>query len=156
MKWRNVIWQKDVEIWPGKWRWKMASNIAFTFIENLPKSFLLSIHTSSLSLSWSHNLFKKMDRQRPLFRLFSVFWNKQYNFYNKSMWKMTFHTAPGFEPTISRTWVVSHNHKTRAPVLSSHNRSHILFLFLQLTLTQAHNLSVSACIERTKSLFLSS
>ena len=28
-----------------------------------------------------------MGHPRPLFRLFSVFSNKQYNFYNKSMWK---------------------------------------------------------------------
>ena len=30
-----------------------------------------------------------MGQPRPLFRLFSVFSNKQYNFYNKSMWKMS-------------------------------------------------------------------
>ena len=28
------------------------------------------------------------------------------------------YTAPGFEPTTSQTWVVSHNHSTRAPALS--------------------------------------
>ena len=33
--------------------------------------------------------FKKMGHPRPLFRLFSVFSNKQYNSYNKSMWKMS-------------------------------------------------------------------
>ena len=32
--------------------------------------------------------------------LFSVFPNKHYNFYNKSMWKMSIlYTAPGFKPT---------------------------------------------------------
>ena len=31
----------------------------------------------------------QMGQSRPLFRLFSVFSNKQYNFYNKSMWKMS-------------------------------------------------------------------
>ena len=31
--------------------------------------------------------FKKMGQPRPLFRLFSVFSNKHYNFYNKYMWK---------------------------------------------------------------------
>ena len=32
---------------------------------------------------------KKIGQPRPLFRLFSVFSNKQYNSYNKSMWKMS-------------------------------------------------------------------
>ena len=39
-------------------------------------------------------------------------------FYNKSMWKNVMpiqYMAAGFEPTTSPTWVVSHNHKTRAP-----------------------------------------
>ena len=31
--------------------------------------------------------FKKKGQPWPLFRLFSVFSNKQYNFYNKYMWK---------------------------------------------------------------------
>ena len=29
-----------------------------------------------------------MDQPRPLFRLFLVFSNKHYNFYNKYMWKI--------------------------------------------------------------------
>ena len=36
-------------------------------------------------LSWQSNFFLKMDQPRPLFRLFSVFSNKQYKFYNNSM-----------------------------------------------------------------------
>ena len=56
-------------------------------------------------------LFFKMGQPRPLFRLFSVFSNKQYNFYNKYMWKMSIqYTVPGFEPTTFGTWVSSHNH----------------------------------------------
>ena len=42
-----------------------------------------------------------MGLPRPIFRLFSVFSNKQYNFYNKLMWKNVMsiqYTAPGFEP----------------------------------------------------------
>ena len=43
---------------------------------------------------------------------------KQYNFYNRSMWKNVMSTqcmAKGFKPTTSRTWVITHNHQTRAP-----------------------------------------
>ena len=41
----------------------------------------------------------------PLFRLFLVVSNKQYNFDNKSMWKMSIqYMAPGFEPMTSWTW----------------------------------------------------
>ena len=59
--------------------------------------------------------FKKMGQPRPLFRLFSVvFSNKhQFNFYNKSKSKKfnsIQYTAPGFEPTTSRSWVISNNH----------------------------------------------
>ena len=34
-----------------------------------------------------HLFLKKMGQPRPLFRLFSIFSNKHYNFYNKYMWK---------------------------------------------------------------------
>ena len=53
-----------------------------------------------------------MGQPKPLFHLFSIFSSIQYNFYSKSMWKnvMSIHyTVPGFEPTTSKTWVVSHN-----------------------------------------------
>ena len=57
----------------------------------------------------------------PLFRLLSVFSNKQYNIYNKSMWKMSIqYTALRFKPTTNQTWVVTHNHWTRAPAWSKH------------------------------------
>ena len=59
-----------------------------------------------------------MGQPRPLFRLFSVFSNKQYNFYNKSVWIKVMsiqYPAPGFEPMTFGTWVSSHNHQTRAP-----------------------------------------
>ena len=57
-----------------------------------------------------------MGQPWPLFHLFSVFSNKQYNFYNKSMWKMSIqYMVPGFEPTTFGTCVSSHNHYTRAP-----------------------------------------
>ena len=52
----------------------------------------------------------KMGQPRPLFHLFLVFINKQYNFYYKSMWKNVMsiqYTAPGFEPTSFGTWVSS-------------------------------------------------
>ena len=57
---------------------------------------------------------EKMGQPRPLFCLFSVFSIKQYNFYNRSIWKnvqVTIqYTAPGFEPTTLLTWIVTHNH----------------------------------------------
>ena len=37
--------------------------------------------------------FFNMGRPRSLFRLFSVFSKKQYKFYNKSMWKMSFSSS---------------------------------------------------------------
>ena len=44
----------------------------------------------------------KMGQPRPIFRLFSVFSNKQYIFYNKLLLKMSIqYTALGFEPTTS-------------------------------------------------------
>ena len=57
------------------------------------------------------SFFRKMELW-PLFHLFLVFPNKQYNSYNKSMWKNVKsiqYIALGFEPTTSQTWVVSHN-----------------------------------------------
>ena len=52
---------------------------------------------------------------------FIYFWslsNRKYNFYNKSMFKMSIRNkAPGFEPTTFRTRVVTYNHKTGAPGL---------------------------------------
>ena len=43
-----------------------------------------------------------MGQPRSLFGLFSVFSNKKYNFYNKSMWKnvqvFIQYTVPGFKP----------------------------------------------------------
>ena len=55
-------------------------------------SFFLLLYVSSFLFS--------MGQRRPLFRLFLVFSNKHYNFYNKSMWKMSIqYTVPGFEPT---------------------------------------------------------
>ena len=45
-----------------------------------------------------------MGQPRPLFRLFLVFSNKRYNFYNKSMWKNVHLVyGAGLEPTTSRT-----------------------------------------------------
>ena len=53
-----------------------------------------------------------------LFYLFLVLSNKQYNFFNKSMWKMSIrYTSLMFEPITSWTWVISHNNLTRAPAL---------------------------------------
>ena len=63
--------------------------------------------------------FKKWSNPGLFFIYFRSFSNKhQYNFYNKSMWKNVNsiqYTVPGFEPTTSRSWVISHNHYTRAP-----------------------------------------
>ena len=53
-----------------------------------------------------------MDQPRPLFRLFLVFSNKQYNFTTKSMWKMSC-TSSILKPMTSHTWAVSHNQQTK-------------------------------------------
>ena len=53
-----------------------------------------------------------MGQPQPLF-LFSVFLNKQYNFYNRSILKSVIsiqYTAPEIEPTTFWTWDASHNH----------------------------------------------
>ena len=59
-------------------------------------------------------IFLNRGQPQPLFCLFSVFSNKQYNFYNKSMWKnvqMSIqYTGPVFKPTTFWTWVITHNH----------------------------------------------
>ena len=65
-------------------------------------------------------LFQKNGPTPASFLFISVFSNKQYNFYNKSMWKNVKsiqYMALGFEPMTSRTWVVSHNHLTKASAL---------------------------------------
>ena len=70
-------------------------------------------HTSTKSGLFS-SLFKKMCQPRPLFRLFSVFSNKQYTFYNKLMWKMSIqYLVLGFEFTTFGLWASSFNHWTR-------------------------------------------
>ena len=57
-----------------------------------------------------------MGQPLPLFRLYLVFSNKQYNFYNKSMRKMPIqNTAQGFKPTTSRTWVITNTTRPGLP-----------------------------------------
>ena len=52
----------------------------------------------------------KMGQPRALLLLFMVFSNKQYHYYNNVKNVMSIqYTVPWFEPTISWTWVVSHN-----------------------------------------------
>ena len=52
--------------------------------------------------------FKKMGQPQPLFVYFRSFQaNKQYNV--KNVMNIQY-TVPGFKPTTSQTWVVSHNH----------------------------------------------
>ena len=83
---------------------KRVENVLLALYDNSGQSYKASLMVRIL----------KMRRPRPLFRLFSVFSNKQYKFYNKSMLKNVQvsiqYTAPGFEPTTSRTWVFTHNH----------------------------------------------
>ena len=69
----------------------------------------------SLRVSWT-SIQKSLEMGQPglffvYFRCFQT--NIKYNFYNKSMWKNVNsiqYTAPGFEPTTSQSWVISHNH----------------------------------------------
>ena len=53
-----------------------------------------------------------MGQPGPLFCFIFGLSNKQYIFYNKSMWKnvqiFIQYTVPGFEPTTLWTWVVTH------------------------------------------------
>ena len=57
-----------------------------------------------------------MGQPLPLFRLYLVFSNKQYNFYNKSIRKMPIqNTAQGFKPTTSRTWVITNTTRPGLP-----------------------------------------
>ena len=59
-----------------------------------------------------------MGHPRPLYRLFLVFSNKHYNFWQNIIWKLSIqHAVLGFEPAISRTRVSSRNHKNRASTL---------------------------------------
>ena len=46
--------------------------------------------------------------------------------------------APGFEPTNFQTWVITHNHKTRAPTLYR--------FFVSLFISLSHNRSLSQCL----------
>ena len=56
-----------------------------SFTSTLPhKKFLHSRENKR-----NKTFFKKNGHTRPLFLLFLVFPNKQYNFYNKTMWKMS-------------------------------------------------------------------
>ena len=88
------------------WFWKQ---LLVCFIESIAEEALVSKYLDRALLLKS--FFKRMGQPRPLFRLFLVFPNKQFNFYNESMWKMSIqYMAPGFEPTTVQTWVVSHNH----------------------------------------------
>ena len=72
--------------------------------------------TLKLSVEWTEPMkrgefYLKWANPGLLLFLFLVFSNKQYNFYSKSMWKMSIqYMVPGFEPMTSRAWVVTHNH----------------------------------------------
>ena len=59
---------------------------------------------------------EKDENKRKRGRDWPIFLKKQYNFYYKSMWKMS--CSQGCEPMTSQTWVVSHNHYTRDPPLA--------------------------------------
>ena len=62
--------------------------------------------------NWNFSfIFYKMGQPRPLFRLFSVFSNKQYIFSTNQCEKISIqYMALGFKPTTFRTWVVTRNH----------------------------------------------
>ena len=53
-------------------------------------NFIISLQWMEVSNNFAQPCEATLDvkgQPRPLFRLFFVFSNKQYNFYNKSMWK---------------------------------------------------------------------
>ena len=70
------------------------------------------VKDSETASGWVPPLVFKSGPTRPLFRLFSVFSNKQYIFTTTNQCeKMSIqYTTPRFEPTTFRTWVVTHNH----------------------------------------------
>ena len=81
----------------------------------------------------------QMGHHRPLFHLFRLF-KQTLQFYNLKMWKVSIqYMVLGFEPMAFRTWLTSHNHKTRAPardigvtkkaiVLHSMHQLNVLFI----------------------------
>ena len=86
-----------------------------------------------------NNLFK-MGQPRPLFRLFLVLSNNQYNFYNNQCEKMFIqYTAPGFEPTTSQTWIVTHNHLSRAP---AHPKTIFVGALIEWLLLETRNVEI--------------
>ena len=88
-------------------------NISFWnyyFFRNVWCFILVVKGTCDPEIESQPQFFKKMDQPRPLFWLFSVFKNNT----NQCEYIHPVYGA-GLEPTTVRTWVVSHNHKTRAP-----------------------------------------
>ena len=55
------------------------------FAEGVKSFSMYSSEANQLKKACLTNVFYKMGRPRPLFRLFSVFSNKHYNFYNNNM-----------------------------------------------------------------------
>ena len=65
-------------------------NLQFKLLVSAEAQYLNKKNTFKSAIkSFNTNIcfFKKMGHPRPLFRLFSVFSNKHYLFYNKLMWK---------------------------------------------------------------------
>ena len=82
--------------------------LAVEFLLNVDLPSQRDLSNSFFNISKNHG-----SQSPPLFRLFSVFSNKDYNFYNKSMWINVMslqYITPGFEPTTSQTLVISNNH----------------------------------------------
>ena len=75
----------------GKYDW-MADLIFYWFVWWIQTSFAYGKLTTDF-------FYKKSANLGLFFIYFWSFSNKQYHFYNKSMWKMSIqYTAPGFEP----------------------------------------------------------
>ena len=90
-----------------------------------------------------------MGQPRSLFHFIFVFFKQTIQLLQKSIWKnvMTIqYMAPVFKPTTSRTWVVSHNHQTRASHLvpSILDRS---FQMMQVTRDSVWQDWIQSCLD---------
>ena len=102
------FWNENMEIF-CKSRWWIAKNLTYLLTKSY---FFRVIRPSFLSIGDKEDHFFKKANPGLFFNYFTSFLNKQF-FYIKLMWNNVLsnqYMPPEFEPTTSRTWVVSHNH----------------------------------------------
>ena len=136
---RDVVTSVKPLLWSkldSSFEWK----IFFPMLEIEPWVEPLKRAFDHSSIQLPKTIFLKMGQPRPLFRLFSVLSNNQYNFYNNQCEKMFIqYTAPGFEPTTSQTWIVTHNHLSRAP---AHPKTIFVGALIEWLLLETRNVEI--------------